>query len=103
MSRQRIQLRRDTAAAWTAANPVLLAGEAGFETDTRRLKIGDGVTAWNSLFYSGGGGAQLLTELFDVEADTRVDGSVLIYDEASAKFVADPIHTRFTLTDGGNF
>ena len=41
--------RRDTAANWTAVNPVLLSGEWGFETDTRKLKIGDGVTAWNAL------------------------------------------------------
>lgn len=47
----RIQLRRDTAANWTAENPVLLVGEVGFETDTRKLKLGDGSTAWSSLLY----------------------------------------------------
>ncbi len=47
-----IQLKRATAAAWTALNPVLLPGEPGVETDTRKTKIGDGVTAWNSLSYS---------------------------------------------------
>lgn len=46
-----VQLRRDTAANWTANNPTLLAGEVGFETDTKRAKLGDGVTAWNSLAY----------------------------------------------------
>jgi len=46
-----IQLRRDTAANWTAANPVLAAGEMGVETDTLKLKLGDGSTAWNSLGY----------------------------------------------------
>jgi len=45
--------RRDTAANWTAVNPVLLSGEWGLETDTRRLKIGDAVTAWNALAYNG--------------------------------------------------
>jgi len=45
--------RRDTAANWTAVNPVLLSGEWGLETDTRKLKIGDGVTAWNALAYNG--------------------------------------------------
>ena len=48
----RIQLRRDTAANWTSSNPVLALGEAGFETDTRLLKIGNGSTAWNSLAYT---------------------------------------------------
>lgn len=54
-----IHFRRDTAAGWTAANPVLEAGRPGYETDTGRIKIGDGVTAWTSLAYrfeSGGGG-----------------------------------------------
>ena len=50
-STARIRLRRDTAANWTAENPVLLLGEVGFETDTRKLKLGDGTTAWNSLLY----------------------------------------------------
>lgn len=47
----KIQMRRDTAAAWTAANPTLAAGEMGLETDTTFYKIGDGSTAWNSLGY----------------------------------------------------
>jgi hypothetical protein len=47
----RFKLRNDTAADWTSANPVLLQGEIGVETDTRRYKIGDGTTAWSSLSY----------------------------------------------------
>lgn len=46
-----IQMRRGTAAEWTAANPVLAAGEPGFEKDTNKLKIGDGVTTWSLLPY----------------------------------------------------
>ncbi len=43
--------RTNTAANWAAANPVLLAGQLGVISDTspRRMKVGDGVTAWNSL------------------------------------------------------
>jgi len=44
--------RRDTAANWTAANPVLEDGQLGFETDTRKSKLGDGTTAWNTLSYT---------------------------------------------------
>ena len=47
----RIRLRRDTAANWTSANPTLLAGEMGVETDTRKYKVGDGSTAWTGLSY----------------------------------------------------
>ena len=46
------QQRRDTAANWTAANPTLLAGELGYETDTGKWKVGDGSTAWTSLSYT---------------------------------------------------
>lgn len=44
-------LRSGSAALWSGANPVLLQGEPGFETDTKRLRIGDGVTAFTSLPY----------------------------------------------------
>jgi hypothetical protein len=47
----RIQLRRGTAAFWTDENPVLHHGEPGFETDTGKLKIGDGETFWRELSY----------------------------------------------------
>ena len=46
-----IQLRRDTAANWTSANPILAQGELGVETDTNKAKLGDGSTAWTSLDY----------------------------------------------------
>jgi hypothetical protein len=48
----RFQLRRDTAANWTSVNPVLALGEPGVETDTLKVKVGNGSTAWNSLSYS---------------------------------------------------
>lgn len=51
-TRQRIKLRRDTAANWTAANPVLAAGEIGYETDTKQVKIGNGSSAWSALEYA---------------------------------------------------
>jgi hypothetical protein len=44
-----IQLRRDTSANWTSSNPVLAAGELGWDITSNRVKIGDGTTAWNSL------------------------------------------------------
>jgi hypothetical protein len=44
-----MQQRRGTAAEWTSANPVLAAGEIGFETDTNKFKFGDGASAWNDI------------------------------------------------------
>ena len=46
-----IQISRDTASNWTSANTVLAQGELGAETDTSKIKIGDGSTVWNSLGY----------------------------------------------------
>ena len=51
-----IQVKRGTAAAWTSANTVLTAGEIGFESDTKKMKVGDGSTAWTSLLYVGAEG-----------------------------------------------
>jgi hypothetical protein len=49
----RMQQRRGTAAQWISTNsgngPVLNPGEIGFETDTGKFKIGDGVTPWLNL------------------------------------------------------
>jgi hypothetical protein len=45
----KIRLRQGLAAAWTAANPVLAQGEPGLATDTRSLRIGDGVSTWSAL------------------------------------------------------
>jgi hypothetical protein len=47
----RFELRRGTSGPWQQANPVLASGEPGVETDTGNMKVGDGVTQWNSLPY----------------------------------------------------
>lgn len=44
-----------TATTLTTKNPVLLAGEVVYESDTGRHKIGDGVKVWSALPYAGGG------------------------------------------------
>lgn len=65
---RRIQIRRGTSSEWSSANPVLLAGELGYETDTGRLKIGNGSTSWNDLPYfepGSSGGASTFLDLTD--------------------------------------
>lgn len=47
-----VQNQRASSAKWKEKNPVLLAGQIGYEKDTRKQKIGDGTTAWNNLPYS---------------------------------------------------
>jgi hypothetical protein len=50
-SYQTIQLRRDTTANWTSANPILAQGEFGYDTTLKKLKIGDGISHWLELDY----------------------------------------------------
>jgi hypothetical protein len=64
----KVQFRRATSAAWTASNVVLAAGEAGFETDTSRLKFGDGVNTWDNLPYAN------LSSLGTIESVTAGEG-----------------------------
>lgn len=47
-----IQLRNDTAANWTSANPVLAQGEMGIELDTGLFKLGNGTDNWADLDYA---------------------------------------------------
>ena len=51
----RMQQRRGTATQWTSSNdgsgPILNAGEIGWESDTNKFKIGDGVSYWSALTY----------------------------------------------------
>lgn len=50
----KITLRNDIAANWTKNNPVLLKGQMGIESDTKKFKFGDGITNWNNLDYGAG-------------------------------------------------
>jgi hypothetical protein len=51
MAYKKILFRRDTSSNWTSGNPILSAGEIGLETNTNKIKLGDGSTAWTSLPY----------------------------------------------------
>jgi len=46
-----IKIRRATAANWASDNPTPADGEICWETDTKKIKVGDGVTAYNALAY----------------------------------------------------
>jgi hypothetical protein len=56
-----IQLKRGTAADLALVNPTLAAGELCLESDTRKFKFGDGVTAWNALAYASAASNQLFS------------------------------------------
>ena len=90
----RIQVRRDTAANWTSANPTLAQGEIGYETDTDKVKIGDGSTAWTSLGYVIDTGGYLLSS----DIGVTVQG----YDADTAKYDAATANFTGTLQNGGS-
>lgn len=76
----RIQMRRDTLANWSAYNPILLEGEHGYVLDDANLyKMGDGIHAWNDLPWRGYNG-NVLQDLQDgVENSVPSSEAVLKY------------------------
>lgn len=112
----RFRLRRRTAAEWTAANEVILSAEQGYETDTKKMKIGDGITAWNSLAYwstdSGGGGGSgtIVTVAYgDYGSLDSGDAGSLVFQQLpiseAVQMVANPTYyAGYTLDETtGNF
>lgn len=66
------QLRHDIAENWTSADPVLLLGEVGIETDTNKMKVGDGESAWSELDYMGSDDAQITGLIAEAEDNVKV-------------------------------
>ena len=67
-----MQQRRGTAAQWTSANPILNAGEMGWESDTNKFKIGDGTNHWNDVgyFISGAAISTAISDLVNLAPST---------------------------------
>lgn len=65
----RQQQKYDTSTNWTSNNPILLAGEMGIESDTNKVKVGNGVNNWNDLPYFGN------AEFKQVQADWNENDS----------------------------
>jgi len=62
-------IRRDTSGNWSSVNPTLRLAEPAIETDTRRIKYGDGSTEWDNLPYASvpipaGGSSQQVLKKF---------------------------------------
>ena len=78
------QFKRGTAQRWIEVNPILKQGEPGFEYDTGKLKIGDGIRHWLELDYINNGKEEIVTveKLSDLSA---VGQSDMIYKVNSEK------------------
>jgi hypothetical protein len=97
-----IQLRRGTAAQWTSANPTLAAGEQGWESDTGKLKIGTGSTAWNSLSYAITGATGTVTSITagtGLSGGTITTSGTIAIDSTVATLTGTQTLTNKTLTD----
>jgi hypothetical protein len=96
------QVRRGTASQWTSANPTLAAGEQGFETDTLKLKIGNGSTAWNSLAYVATGATGTVTSVVagtGLSGGTITSTGTIAIDSTVATLTGTQTLTNKTLTD----
>ena len=90
-----IQLRGGTAASATSTNPILHDRELGIETDTLKMKIGDGVTAWNSLPYVGGIG-DMGKSVYDTDNDGIVDNSEKLNNQSASYYLNTDNHADGT-------
>ncbi len=79
----KIQLRNDTAANWTSANPTLAQGEMGIETDTLKFKFGNGTTAWTSLSYGLLTGTMNQSNLTTTVSDKSANYTIIAGDKNS--------------------
>lgn len=107
----KIQIRNDTKNNWTTQNPVLLKGEMGVETDTRKFKFGDGVSDWKTLEYASATGAIIMNKAptptdsgYDVGAmwvDTAANKAYLLFNNITNQAVWKQLVTPDDLSDLG--
>lgn len=88
----KLQIRRGAASLWTSTNPTLSAGEMGYESDTGRIKIGDGTTSWTSLKYNAVVPTGFLAGS-GISVSVAADGSTVTYS------LSDPTIQLADITD----
>jgi len=94
----RMQQRRDTAANWTSSNPTLAAGEIGIETDTQKMKVGTGSTAWTSLAYTAMGTVTSITAGTGLSGGTITESGTIAIDSTVTTLTGSQTLTNKTLT-----
>lgn len=94
----RFVVKRDVAANFTAADTLLLQGEWALETDTLRMKIGDGATPWATLGYFMASPAVMSAALDTAFGNAR--GSILYRDSAQWKVLAPGTANYLLQTNG---
>lgn len=95
------KFRRGTAAEWEADNPILSAGEPGFEIDTGHLKIGDGLRDWLSLPYSSSSGGDPTGTIGDLSALTTTNKSSVVGAINEVNTPSVPLTSLYTNAKAG--
>ena len=91
MAYKKILFRRDTASNWNTANPVLSAGEIGLESNTNKIKLGDGTNHWQDLDYFFGSVENIvLNDFSDVVINDAQTGDVIRWN--GTNWINDPIN-----------
>lgn len=90
----RIQIRRDIAPNWTSNNPILQAGEMGYDITNKKFKVGianDNTSRWQALPYLNITPAELLELVQDYLNDTLQAGTGIdfTYDDQLGTFAID--------------
>jgi len=105
----KILLRRGTAAEWSSANPILGNGELGIETDTLKIKIGNGSNTWSQLSsYANVTPAQLTSQINSLISaapstlDTLNELAAAINNDASFSTTVNNLLTGKVSKSGGD-
>ena len=89
-----IQFRRGAAQTWNTVNPVLSAGEPGYETDSGKFKLGDGTKTWTQLSYA--------SDATDLTGGGEIDGNLVITGDLTVEGTTTTINSTTVTVDDKN-
>jgi len=91
MAYKKILFRRDTSTNWASTNPILAGGEIGLESNTGKIKLGNGSSQWNVLpYFYGSIENASLDALGDVVITSAANGDFLRWNGTA--WINDPIN-----------
>ncbi len=93
-----IKLKRDTAANWASANPILEDGQPGYDSTNNQIRIGNGVSTWSALpiLAASGSGANLTwtASTRTVASDSGTDAVITVADGTNAGLMTSANFTK---------
>lgn len=78
----KILSRVDTEEQWQSFNPILEEREIGYNKETGRYKIGDGITPWNELSYMRAGAGEIIEGAGEIFNDYENNKTIGAYSHA---------------------